>query len=72
MTCVVISIRALGSALGLGGGAGVADCELSCCCFFLPKSEPRPLTTASELLVGTELLELLELELEFEEVCAEF
>ena len=75
---MVISISALGSEFGFGGGAGVAawDEELSCCCcFFFPNSEPRPLTTASELFVGTESLELLELEFDrggaLEEFCEE-
>src|SRR5277367_528620 len=48
VTAVVISIRALGSGLGLGGGAlGAGAAELSCC-FFLPNSPPKPFSTAAD------------------------
>ena len=70
---MVISIRALGSGFGFGGGAGVPAFALSSCCFFflLPKREPRLLTTASEPLVGMELPESVDLELSFEDVFEE-
>ena len=79
-TCVVISISAFGSGFGFGGGAGVPAFALSsccCCCFFLLlKSDPRPFTTASDPLVGTELPESVDLELSlgggFEEACDVF
>ena len=61
VTCVVISMSALGSEFGFAAGApawvdGVD--ELSCC-FFLPKRLPSPFTASDDALVGIELFEEL-------------